>query len=136
MKQLLQWVVTGWILTYPSIAFAAEWIAVATNSVGDQFFVDKNSIQRKGDAVWYWEYRRFSEPNNAFFEEPINQPVYGAVIQWSVDCRSQVQRLRQLAAYAQDRKAIQTFDYGDAGSLAQPRPGSSAHKVVEYVCNY
>ncbi|MGA7932838.1 MAG: hypothetical protein WCA35_04600, partial [Kovacikia sp.] len=72
--------------------------------------------------------------NNAFLLEAVNQPVYGAVINWSVDCKSQVQRLRQITAYSKDRQVIQKFTYGDSGSLAQPRVGSSTHKVLDYVC--
>jgi hypothetical protein len=134
MKHLLQLLIPGLILAQTSIALAADWVSVATNSVGDQFFVDKSSIRRNVDTVRYWEYRKFPQPNNAFLVESVNQPVYGAVINWSVDCKSQVQRLRQVTAYNQDRQVIQKFNYGDSGSLAQPRAGSSAQKVLEYVC--
>jgi hypothetical protein len=134
MKHLLKLLIPSLLLSQTSIALAADWMSIATNSVGDQFFVDKSSIRRNADTVRYWEYRKFPQPNNAFLIESVNQPVYGAVINWSVDCKSQVQRLRQVTAYNQGRQVIQKFNYGDSGSLVQPRTGSSAHKVLEYVC--
>ncbi|UBF26346.1 hypothetical protein K9N68_33420 [Kovacikia minuta CCNUW1] len=134
MQRLLPWLIPGLILFPASTVLAADWVIVTTNSVGDQFFVDKSSIRRNADTIRYWEYRKFPQPNNAFLEETVSQPVYGTVIHWSVDCQSQVQRLRQVTAYNQDRQVIQKFSYGDSGSLAQPKAGSSAQKVVEYVC--
>lgn len=126
-------IASTWIAT-PTATLAADWLKVTENSVRDQFFVDKTSILRQGDTVRYWEYREFQQPNNAFLEEAVPQPVYGVVMNWSVDCVSKAQRLRQLTAYNQKRQVIRKFSYGDTGSLAQPRSGSSAGLVVDFVC--
>jgi hypothetical protein len=134
MKLLPHLFLTACLLSVAPVALAAEWVSIATNAVGDKFFVDKSSILRRGEIVWFWEYREFPQPNNAFLEETVNQPVHGAVISWSLDCTSKVQRLRQVTAYNKDKKVIQRFSYGDSGSLIQPRSGSSAHKVLSYVC--
>ncbi|MCY7273264.1 MAG: hypothetical protein LH702_05835, partial [Phormidesmis sp. CAN_BIN44] len=104
------------------------------NSVNDKFFVDINSIQRNGSSVWYWEYREFPQPNNAFLDTKVDQPLHGAVIRWSVDCTTKSQRMRKVNAYTKNRKLIQKFEYGDSGMLSQPKPGSSAYAVVDYVC--
>jgi hypothetical protein len=134
----MKWFLRGFIAvvaaSHTAAALAAEWVNITTNSVGDKFLVDPSTIQRRGDAVWYWEYREFPQPNNAFLEEQVDEPVYGAVINWSVDCASKVQRLRRLTAYGKDRKVIRRFSYEDQGSLTQPQLGSSAYKVVDYVC--
>ncbi len=134
MNRLMQWLVPGLILFQASTVLAADWVNIATNSVGDRFSVDKSSIRRNAEVIRYWEYRKFSQPNNAFLAETVEQPVYEILMNWSVDCKSQVQRLRQLTAYTKGRKVIQKFSYGDSGSLAQPKPGSSAYKVLDYVC--
>lgn len=134
MKQFLSLVMTSALLSQAPNVLAAEWFKVTENPVKDQFFVDKSSIQRNGDTVRYWEYREFQQPNNVFLEETVNQPVHGIVMNWSVDCASKAQRLRQVTAYNKSRKVIQKFSYGDAGSLSQPRPGSSAGAVLDYVC--
>lgn len=134
MKGLLQLAAAGILLACAPVASAAEWVKIAENSVKDRFFVDKSSIQRRGNFVWYWEYREFPQPNNAFLEEKITQPVHGVVVNWSVDCTSKVQRLRQLTAYDKSRKVIRKFNYGETGSLAQPKSGSSASNVLGYVC--
>ncbi|MDX2244749.1 MAG: hypothetical protein NW224_29085 [Leptolyngbyaceae cyanobacterium bins.302] len=132
MKQLL--VVLGVVLA-PMSAIAAEWESVTQNSVGDRFLVDSSSIQRNADTVFYWEYREFSQANNAFLEEPVNQPVHGVVLNWSANCTSKTQRLRQVTAYDKERKVIKRFSYGENGTLQQPKSGSSTSKVLTYVCD-
>lgn len=134
MKSLLNLTIAGLMLAYTPAVIAAEWTKVAENAVKDKFFVDKSSIQRNGSTVWYWEYREFPEANNALLEEKVNQPLHGAVIRWSVDCASKAQRLRKINAYTKNRQLIQKFDYGNDGVLLQPRLGSSAHTVMDFVC--
>ena len=134
MKQIIHFGAIALVLAYAPVAVAAEWVNITTNAVGDKFFVDKSSIQQKSNLVQYWEYREFQQPNNAFLEEKLNQPLHGAVIQWSVDCTTRNQRLRQVTAYNKTKKVIRKFTYGDAGSLSQPRTGSSSNTVLNYVC--
>ncbi|MBF2026049.1 MAG: hypothetical protein IGS48_04680 [Oscillatoriales cyanobacterium C42_A2020_001] len=116
-------------------AITAEWESVTQNAVGDRFLIDKSSIQRKADTVFYWEYREFPQPNNAFLEEPVDQPVYGVVLNWSANCTSKTQRLRQVTAYDKARKVIKRFSYGENGALFQPKSGSSASTVLNNVCD-
>lgn len=122
-------------LIFPTAAVsAATWEKVTQNAVGDRFLVDTSSIQRKAETVFYWEYREFPQANNAFLEEPVDRPVHGVVLNWSANCTNKTQRLRQVTAYDQDRKVIKRFSYGDSGTLLQPRSGSSAGTVLNYVC--
>ncbi|HEY9616309.1 MAG TPA: surface-adhesin E family protein [Microcoleaceae cyanobacterium] len=136
MKRLITGLSITIVVAYTPAAIAAEWVNVAKNSVGDSFSIDKSAIQRNGDIVRYWEFREFPQPNNAFLEETVEQPVHGVVIGWSADCTSMAQRLRQVTAYDKNRKLIQRFTYGDAGSLVQPKPGSSAYTALKYVCEF
>ncbi len=122
-------------LIAPSAAVSAvTWEKVTQNAVGDRFLVDTSSIQRQADTVLYWEYREFPQANNAFLEAPVDRPVHGVVLNWSANCANKTQRLRQVTAYDQDRKVIKRFSYGDSGTLLQPRSGSSASTVLNYVC--
>jgi hypothetical protein len=134
MKKLLNLLIAGAFLSVAPAASAVEWTKITENSVNDKFFIDTSSIQRNGAIVWYWEYREFPQANNTFVEAKVDQPVHGAVIRWSVDCTNKSQRLRKLNAYTKNRKLIQKFEYGNTGTLMQPRPGSSAYKVVDRVC--
>lgn len=118
-----------------SAAVAADWESVTQNAVGDRFLVDTSSIQRKADSVFYWEYREFPQPNNAFLEETVDRPVHGVVLNWSANCSSKTQRLRQVTAYDKERKVIKRFSYGDTGALLQPKTGSSTSTVLNYVCD-
>ena len=135
MKKLVSLIIAGAFCSYAPTALAAEWTKITENSVNDKFFIDTSSIQRNGAIVWYWEYREFPQANNAFVDEKVTQPVYGAVIRWSVDCTNKSQRLRKLNAYTKNRQLIQKFEYGDIGALTQPKPGSSAYLVVDRVCS-
>jgi hypothetical protein len=114
---------------------AAEWLNVTSNAVGDRFFIDKASVQRQDNVVRYWEYREFPQPNNAFLEESLNQPVYGVVLNWTANCLNKTQRLRQVTAYGRNRTVIRRFSYGEGGVLTQPRVGSSTGKVLNQVCD-
>lgn len=134
MQHFLGFLTTGTVLALSPAVFAAEWVKVAENTASDRFFVDQSSIQRQGSFVRYWEYREFPQPNDAFLEERVDQPVYGVVINWSADCTNNTQRLRQVTAYSKERKVIQRFSYGDQGSLNQTQPGSSTNAVLNYVC--
>jgi hypothetical protein len=124
------------IVVAPKPAQAVDWTKVTENPAGDQFFVDTSAIQRKGNTVFYWEYREFREPNDAFLEIDLPQPLYGAVNRWSVECGSKAQRLNKVNAYGKNRALIQKYSYGDKGLAVQSRPGSSSYKVVEFVCDY
>lgn len=136
MKQLLGLAVLGSLLAQTAVAWAEPvWNEVTVNAVGDRFLVDRNSIETRGDSVWYWEYRDFRQPNNAFVEETIEEPVYGVMLYRSVDCASNVVRLRQLIAHDRQRQQLGRFSYGDTGSLSEPMAGSSAAAVVRYVCS-
>ncbi|NDJ15692.1 surface-adhesin E family protein [Myxacorys almedinensis] len=128
-------VVGAMFAAYSPAVGAVEWTKITENSVNDKFFVDVSSIQRNDAIVWYWEYREFPEPNNALLETEVDQPLYGAVMRWSVDCTSKAQRLRKVNAYTKNRQLIQKFDYGDGGTLSQPKRGSSAYTIVNYVCS-
>ncbi|NJP09768.1 MAG: hypothetical protein HC866_10005 [Leptolyngbyaceae cyanobacterium RU_5_1] len=128
-------ILTATLLPYSPAALAAEWVSVTTNAVGDRFFIDKSTIQRTDTTVRYWEYREFPQPNNAFLEETVDQPVHGVVLNWSADCTNKMQRLRQVTAYDKTRKVIRRFSYGETGSLAQPRSGSSSSSVLNYICD-
>ncbi|MGG6298172.1 surface-adhesin E family protein [Leptolyngbya sp. AN02str] len=110
------------------------WVEVTRNAVGDRFMVERDSIDLRDDVVWFWEYRDFPEPNNAFVGVELEQPVHGAMLYRSVDCVSGVSRLRQMVVHNRERQVIQRFNYGNAGQLAQPQSGSSAAAVLSFVC--
>ncbi len=118
-------------------AQAAEWVKVTENAAKDSFFIDSSTIKKTGNTVTYWEYREFVEPNNAFLENALEKekPVYGVVIRWTADCGVKTQRLRRVNAFTSNRELLQRFDYGDTGTLSQPRVGSSGYEVLETACN-
>lgn len=134
MKYIANVFLTGLLCTVSSTAIAAEWVSVTQNDVGDRFFIDTSSILRKDDNVWYWEYREFPDPNNVFLEEKVDKPIHGVVLNWSANCTSKTQRLRQVTAYDKEREVVKRVSYGDTGDLTQPKAGSSTVKVLTYAC--
>lgn len=133
MKRLLGLTLATCLLAQAP-ALAEKWEEVATNAVGDKFSVDIDSLQRKGDVVWYWEYRRFPQANNAFLDFSVPKPVHGALIYRSADCKAKTERIRRITVYDKEQKVIRKVDYGDRGRLANPMQGSSAYKVLSFAC--
>ena len=114
---------------------SVDWVEVTRNAVDDRFLVERNSIEFRDGAVWYWEHRNFPEPNNAFVGVELEQPVHSVMLYRSADCAGGVSRLRQIIARDKDGQVIQRFNYGDAGQLTQPQTGSSAAAVLRFVCD-
>ncbi len=125
----------GMAAVVPTAAQAADWVKVTENAAKDKFFIDASTIKRTGNVVTYWEYREFLEPNNPFLENTTEKPLYGVVIRWTGDCGAKTQRLRRVNAFTKNRELLQRFDYGEKGTLSQPRPGSSGYEVLETACN-
>jgi DNA-binding protein Fis len=136
MNRILSGAIASLMLAQAPALAAPEWTKVTENAVGDRFFVDTTAVQHKGPITNYWEYREFPQPNNAIVEMPVEQPVLGAVIRWSVNCQTKAQTLRRVNAYTTGRQLINRFDYGETGLAVQSRPGSSAYTVAEFACNY
>ncbi|MEC4892517.1 MAG: hypothetical protein SAL07_08025 [Oscillatoria sp. PMC 1051.18] len=136
MKKLLQLLTISCLLSFAPTARAVEWVEVVVNEVGDKFFVDRDTLDPKGngDIVWFWEHREFLQPNNAFLEEDIGQPLYAVTVYRSVDCTNYSERQRQIIAYDREKRVIRRFNYGDTGRLYRPMNGSSSAQVLEYVC--
>ncbi len=111
-----------------------DWVEITRNAVGDRFMVERNSIEVRDGAVWYWEHRDFPQPNNAFVGVELEQPVYRVMLYRSADCAGGVSRIRQIIARNQEREIIHRMNYGDAGPLTQPQSGSSAAAVLRFVC--
>ena len=137
MKQLLIGLaVLCAAISYAPVAVAAEdWVEVTENDVGDRFLVDRNSIENRNGIIWYWEYRDFQEPNNAFVGVELDQPVYGTLVYRSVDCTSLVARLRRITVHGRGREVIHRAVYDDNGQLSQPMQGSSSAAVLRFVCD-
>ncbi|MEC4984591.1 MAG: hypothetical protein SAJ37_08070 [Oscillatoria sp. PMC 1068.18] len=134
MKKLLQLLTISCLLSFASAAQAVEWVEVVVNQVGDKFFVDRDSLDAKGDIVWFWEHREFLEPNNAFLEEELGQPLFAVTVYRSVDCTNNSERQRQIIAYDREKRVIRRFNYGETGRLYRPMNGSSSAQVLAYVC--
>lgn len=111
-----------------------DWVEVTSNAVGDRFMVERNAIEFRDGAVWYWEYRSFPQPNNAFVGVELEKPVYSVMLYRSADCAGGVSRLRRIIARDQEQQVIERINYDDAGPLTQPQPGSSAAAVLQFVC--
>jgi hypothetical protein len=123
-------------VSFAPVALAVEdWVEVTENEVGDRFLVDRNSIENREGIIWYWEYRDFQEPNNAFVGVELDQPVFGALVYRSVDCTSLVSRLRRITVHGRGRQVIHRAVYDDNGRLMQPMQGSSSAAVLRFVCD-
>lgn len=136
MKRLIPVALIGFTLVYSTLAIAAEeWVEVTVNQVGDRFSIDKNSIQRSDGKVWYWEYRAFPQPNNAFVDLQIEEPVHGVLLYQAADCAAGTEQMRRLVVFGKQRNVIQRVNYDDNGRVSKPMAGSSAETVLRFACS-
>ncbi|HEY9698506.1 MAG TPA: surface-adhesin E family protein [Trichocoleus sp.] len=136
LSKWLSIVLMSSVIGYASAAPAAEnWVLVTTNSVGDRFLIDQNSIERNENSVRYWQYRDFQQPNNAILDFQVDRPVYGVMFYQSSDCQSGTERLWRVVAFDQNRQVIRRVNYEENGALSQPNEGSSAAAVLKFACD-
>lgn len=112
MKRLLLLVVAS-ILACPSAALAEEWVNLQRLDLpGGSYLsrLDRNSLVRKGDIVWYWN-------STVFLNEKTPNEPYDFRNYISADCSSPVVRDRKTVNF--DRRGFVTHSNndGDRGRL-------------------
>ena len=69
----------------------SNWVYLTTSVAGWDFFIDKNSMQKSGDSITYWELVNFGQRNE-----------YGnlsAKTQHTINCRTRETIMRYLMLY-------------------------------------
>ncbi|GAB4380545.1 MAG: hypothetical protein Kow00121_37040 [Elainellaceae cyanobacterium] len=136
MKRLLGFSLLSGLLLCGSVAQALEnWTEVTINPVGDRFLIFDESIQQAGETVQFWEYRYFEQPNNEFLTFEVEEPVYGVMLYQSGNCASGIVETQKIIVFDQEQQQIQEMDYDGRSQVSQPMEGSSAAKVLSYVCS-
>jgi hypothetical protein len=133
MKGRLNSIILGGLLFYSPVGLAAEaWIEVSGASSRDRVLVDRNSIQRTGNQVDYWEYRDVRQ--SRLGSTGASAPIYGMMIYRSVDCLARTSRMQRLVLFNQNREVIRRVSYEEIGGLARPVVGNNMEASFRYVC--
>lgn len=132
LKKLLSLaVVSVAFLTCPSVALAEDWVNLRRDELPAGPIlsrIDRDSIVRKGDIVWYWTSAVFLYKSG---DEPYDFRHY-----ISADCNAPVVRWRRAVVF--NRKGFVTYsnNKGDKGELRniQSFEGSFDRPAFYYVC--
>lgn len=119
----------GAVRSTPIIAQARQqtsWQAVSTNDAGDRFFVDRNSVSKRGNIVYFRDMVIYGAPQNG---------VSGIASLKSANCATGQYRARQITTYDLNRKVQDSFTDGDRAPLYTVKPGSSLATVLQSACN-
>jgi len=126
-KKILALAFSLFIVTMPT--YAANWISVGIGARGDEFFVDKSSLQRDGDSVTYW-YR-------TNYKERTAQQVLSTKLQATINCRRREKIERFFIAYDDiDNRGhlIDSFDTKSRSKWEPIPPESMYWRMMQLVC--
>lgn len=111
-----------------------NWEGVTVNAVGDRFLVAPATIKSSPEDVGFWEFRAFSQPNDALLPTTLKTSVRSLMIFRSVNCANPATtRLRSLRAFDGQRQLLLNQSWTVPITEA-PRLGSSSARVVQFVC--
>ena len=110
-----------------SVLAQSNWIYVGDSTNDHKIFIDRNSIQRSGDSVTYWE--------------KVNYPVRDTLgnlstkTQWTINCRTREEILRYIIAYDDLDNNGKVTTSGDPKESWRPiSPDSVGEQSYLFVC--
>jgi len=114
-----------YMFTLPT--YAANWVSVTVSSIGDEFFVDKSSLQRDGDSVTFWAKDNYGERTT--------QGALSAKVQETVNCRRREKIMRYYINYDDKDNRGRVIVSGNPEDKWRPiPPGTVAWDVMQFVC--
>lgn len=117
-------------LLFCSSVFAqSNWITVALNSTGNEWFVDVNSIQRRGDLVTFW--------SRANFLVRDKDGDLSSKSQDTINCRTREQIIRWIMFYDdRDNMGKLTLSSESTASWRPIAPDTISDALRLFVCKY
>ncbi|MBW4471823.1 MAG: hypothetical protein KME45_15635 [Stenomitos rutilans HA7619-LM2] len=108
-----------------------KWVYISSDR-SFQYYVDVNSLKRKGNFAWFWSGAAVIIPPDVKPDDRFYRVRFIALYE-SVDCRSGATRLRSLRSYDKNQNLIPELsdDAKNGGLLGS---GDRKHPVMRYVC--
>ncbi|MGB3205471.1 MAG: surface-adhesin E family protein [Crinalium sp.] len=124
--------ITEFSLNSSAIAAKPKWVRVSTNENNDVFYVDKSSIKRNGEFRYFWGKVVFAKPYKLVTN---NKLAYSHISYKSIDCLTQVYRIRSVTALDRKGKVIGRQIDGEQGDINIALSDTSFSKVADFVCD-
>jgi hypothetical protein len=105
----------------------ANWILIGKNTGGDQFFLDKNSIERNGDVVTFYRRQNFAQKTE--------KGDMSSKTQASVNCRTREQLALTIMLFDKANnlgKETRKFTFDDTWKPIAS--GAVSWYFLQYVC--
>ena len=119
-----------WILLNMAMnAYCSEWIYVTRNTTGDEFFVDKSSLEKNANVIFFHGLRNYFSPEKRFGS-------LSSVGKFEADCSKGGIRLHQFDYFAEkmgEGKIINSFPINDTEWFNPPHQ-TVGSKQLEFVC--
>lgn len=118
------------LISISTLARASDWKYLGTDTTGDDYYIDAESISIEGDTRTFWFYKRFNEPRAVN-----NKLIYALKSQSSINCTKRTHR--PLIGQTLDSKGnqVQYGDYRSDLSDVPIIPDSSEDMMRKYVCS-
>jgi len=106
---------------------AGNWILIGKSDLGDEFFLDKNSIQKNGDIINFWRRQNFASKTD--------DGNFSSKVQASINCQTSEQLTRSMIFYDKKNnlgKITKNFTVNDSW---KPIPsGAVSWYFMQQVC--
>lgn len=106
---------------------ASNWVLIGKSDLGDEFFLDQNSIKKNGDVINFWRRQNFA---NKTEEGNLSSKVHA-----SINCRTSEQLTRTMIFYDKKNnlgKITKNFTVNDSW---KPIPsGAVSWYFLQQVC--
>ena len=126
-KRILALAFSLFIVTMP--IYAANWVLVGISDSGNEFFVDKSSLQRDGDSVTYWVKTNRKERSA--------QQILSTKVQQTINCRRREKIDRFFIGYDDINnrgRLIHSFDTKSYSEWEPISPESMLWDIMQFVC--
>ncbi len=106
---------------------SSNWIYLTSNVHNDDFYIERNSVQKDGDSVTFWVRRNFAErAQNGDLSEKIQR---------TINCRRREVTLRFIHTYDDiDNAGKQTSNFKPNASWAPIAPDTVMWSIMRFVC--
>jgi len=105
-----------------------EWTQVANSTIGDEFYVDDDSIKENGIYIQYWELTSL--------KEPIGGKYFSTKSFVKMNCELGKRLFIQMYFYNKPMGNDYDSSYTPDEEWVYIPPGSTYSAVSRYVCNY
>jgi hypothetical protein len=122
MKSTLGMVITLASLSIAPVAWAAEWVEIDKNAEDGINYVDKASLQKKGNSVLFSAKTVLHDGSGKLVRD-----IEGDL---SADCSSKSYQVRA----GKNLITGETFNIGDKAPVRKADPNSVTAKLIDYAC--